>query len=276
MLATLVFLGAFVPVIGSVIAGAVAVLVALVTNGAWSAVIVLAVVVGVMQIESHVLQALLLGRAVRLHPRDRAPDAGAAQLRGRREAEGASVPLRLDGGGHGPARRTRGQVVDPDRDGRRGEARPGRADRRCRPGPRCPRGRRVRAGPEVPPCRSASGRAPHCPTSRPLPPGRRKPVVVQPRRGGELSRLIAIGRRSRSWSATTSGACSAKMAERPGLPLLPRPEPAPDVPGEQPKPRVDQRALRLQGIDRHDPGRYRRRTADCGCSSGHLDVRSCR
>ncbi|MDQ7803529.1 AI-2E family transporter [Amycolatopsis sp. A133] len=67
-LSTLVFLGAFVPVIGSVIAGAVAVLVALVTNGAWSAVIVLAVVVGVMQIESHVLQPLLLGRAVRLHP----------------------------------------------------------------------------------------------------------------------------------------------------------------------------------------------------------------
>jgi predicted PurR-regulated permease PerM len=67
-LSTLVFLGAFVPVIGSVIAGAVAVLVALVANGVWAAIIVLAVVVGVMQIESHVLQPLLLGRAVRLHP----------------------------------------------------------------------------------------------------------------------------------------------------------------------------------------------------------------
>ncbi|WP_410614417.1 AI-2E family transporter [Amycolatopsis sp. lyj-109] len=67
-LSTLVFLGAFVPVIGSVIAGTVAVLVALVTKGALSAVIVLAVVVGVMQVESHVLQPLLLGRAVRLHP----------------------------------------------------------------------------------------------------------------------------------------------------------------------------------------------------------------
>ncbi|WP_086851392.1 AI-2E family transporter [Amycolatopsis kentuckyensis] len=67
-LSALVFLGAFVPVIGSVIAGAIAVLVALVANGVWAAVIVLAVVVGVMQLESHVLQPLLLGRAVRLHP----------------------------------------------------------------------------------------------------------------------------------------------------------------------------------------------------------------
>ena len=67
-LSALVFLGAFVPVIGSVIAGAIAVLVALVANGVWAAVIVLAVVVGVMQVESHVLQPLLLGRAVRLHP----------------------------------------------------------------------------------------------------------------------------------------------------------------------------------------------------------------
>ncbi|MFF1607649.1 AI-2E family transporter [Amycolatopsis sp. NPDC058278] len=67
-LSALVFLGAFVPVIGSVLAGAIAVLVALVANGVWAAVIVLAVVVGVMQVESHVLQPLLLGRAVRLHP----------------------------------------------------------------------------------------------------------------------------------------------------------------------------------------------------------------
>ncbi|WP_051174173.1 AI-2E family transporter [Amycolatopsis orientalis] len=67
-LSTLVFLGAFVPVIGSVIAGAAAVLVTLVTEGTVAAVIVLAVVIAVMQVESHVLQPLLLGRAVRLHP----------------------------------------------------------------------------------------------------------------------------------------------------------------------------------------------------------------
>jgi predicted PurR-regulated permease PerM len=67
-LSALVFLGAFIPVIGSVVAGAVAVLVALVTNGVVPAIIVLAVVVGVMQLESHVLQPFLLGRVVRLHP----------------------------------------------------------------------------------------------------------------------------------------------------------------------------------------------------------------
>ncbi|WP_019812677.1 AI-2E family transporter [Saccharomonospora saliphila] len=67
-LATLVFLGAFVPIIGAVVTGAIAVLVALVTNDIITALIVLAIVVGVMQLESHVLQPLLLGRAVRLHP----------------------------------------------------------------------------------------------------------------------------------------------------------------------------------------------------------------
>ncbi|WP_051116335.1 AI-2E family transporter [Amycolatopsis nigrescens] len=67
-LATLVFLGAFIPIIGAVITGGVAVLVALVTNNFVTALIVLAIVIGVMQLESHVLQPLLLGRAVRLHP----------------------------------------------------------------------------------------------------------------------------------------------------------------------------------------------------------------
>jgi predicted PurR-regulated permease PerM len=67
-LATLVFLGAFIPIIGAVITGGVAVLIALVTNGFIGALIVLAIVIGVMQLESHVLQPLLLGRAVKLHP----------------------------------------------------------------------------------------------------------------------------------------------------------------------------------------------------------------
>ncbi|MEU6644929.1 AI-2E family transporter [Saccharomonospora sp. NPDC046836] len=67
-LSTLVFLGAFIPIIGAVVTGAVAVLVALVTNGFVTALIVLAIVVGVMQLEGHVLQPLLLGRAVKLHP----------------------------------------------------------------------------------------------------------------------------------------------------------------------------------------------------------------
>lgn len=67
-LAALVFLGAFVPIIGAVLAGGVAVLVALVTKGLIPALIVLGIVIGVMQLESHVLQPLLLGRAVNLHP----------------------------------------------------------------------------------------------------------------------------------------------------------------------------------------------------------------
>ena len=67
-LAALVFLTAFIPIIGALIAGTVAVLVALVAQGFVPALIVLAVVVGVMQIESHVLQPWLLGRAVKLHP----------------------------------------------------------------------------------------------------------------------------------------------------------------------------------------------------------------
>lgn len=67
-LAALVFIGAFIPIIGAVVAGGVAVLVALVAQGPISALIVLAIIIGVMQLESHVLQPLLLGRAVKLHP----------------------------------------------------------------------------------------------------------------------------------------------------------------------------------------------------------------
>jgi predicted PurR-regulated permease PerM len=67
-LSALVFLSAFVPIIGAVLAGTVAVLVALVANGLIPAIVVLAIVIGVMQLESHVLQPWLLGRAVRLHP----------------------------------------------------------------------------------------------------------------------------------------------------------------------------------------------------------------
>jgi predicted PurR-regulated permease PerM len=67
-LAALVFLGAFVPIVGAVVAGSVSVLVALIAQGPVSALIVLAVIVAVMQLEGHILQPLLLGRAVKLHP----------------------------------------------------------------------------------------------------------------------------------------------------------------------------------------------------------------
>ncbi|GAA3456643.1 AI-2E family transporter [Dactylosporangium matsuzakiense] len=67
-LAALVFLGAFIPVVGATLSGAVAVLVALVTNGPVSALLVLGVVIAVQQLEGHVLQPLIMGRAVALHP----------------------------------------------------------------------------------------------------------------------------------------------------------------------------------------------------------------
>ncbi|MEX5296370.1 AI-2E family transporter [Kocuria sp. CPCC 205268] len=64
----LVFLGSFVPIVGAVATGAVAVLVALVANGTTNALLMLGVVVLVQQLEGNVLQPLILGRAVSLHP----------------------------------------------------------------------------------------------------------------------------------------------------------------------------------------------------------------
>jgi putative heme transporter len=67
-LAALVFLGAFIPVVGAVLSGGVALLITLVAMGPVQALVVLGVVIAVMQLESHVLQPILLGRAVQLHP----------------------------------------------------------------------------------------------------------------------------------------------------------------------------------------------------------------
>ena len=67
-LASLVFLGAFIPVVGAVITGMLAVVVALLTKGVIFALIALGLIIGVMQLESHVLQPLLMGRAVSIHP----------------------------------------------------------------------------------------------------------------------------------------------------------------------------------------------------------------
>lgn len=64
----LVFLGAFVPMIGATIAGSVAVLVALVDQGPITALLMLGVIILVQQIEGHVLQPFLLGRWVSVHP----------------------------------------------------------------------------------------------------------------------------------------------------------------------------------------------------------------
>ncbi|MFF1420090.1 AI-2E family transporter [Streptomyces sp. NPDC058280] len=67
-LAVFIFLGAFIPLVGAVISGALAVVVALVTQDVFTALIVLLVVLAVQQIEGHVLQPFILGRAVRVHP----------------------------------------------------------------------------------------------------------------------------------------------------------------------------------------------------------------
>ena len=67
-LASLVFLGAFIPLIGAVIAGGLAVIVALIAKGWVFALVTLGLIVAVQQLESHVLQPLVMGRAVSLHP----------------------------------------------------------------------------------------------------------------------------------------------------------------------------------------------------------------
>lgn len=64
----IVFLGAFVPIIGALVSGMVAVLVALVAQGPWVALFMLLAVVVVQQFESHVLQPFLMGAFVSVHP----------------------------------------------------------------------------------------------------------------------------------------------------------------------------------------------------------------
>jgi predicted PurR-regulated permease PerM len=67
-LAILVFIAAYIPLVGILVVGALAILVALATQGWVAAVILLAVFLAENQIESHLLQPLVIGRAVRLHP----------------------------------------------------------------------------------------------------------------------------------------------------------------------------------------------------------------
>jgi predicted PurR-regulated permease PerM len=67
-LALLAFLGGFIPIVGATVAGAAAVLVTLVSNGWVPALVILGVVLGVQQVEGHLLHPLVMRRAVRLHP----------------------------------------------------------------------------------------------------------------------------------------------------------------------------------------------------------------
>lgn len=67
-LAVLTFFGAFFPLVGAIVAGAVAALVALVTGGVTDALIIVGATVVVQQVEGNVLQPLIMGRQVELHP----------------------------------------------------------------------------------------------------------------------------------------------------------------------------------------------------------------
>lgn len=67
-IAVLVFLGSFIPVVGAVLTGVLAVFVALVYNGWVAALIMLGGVLVVQEIEGHVLQPLIMGSAVKVHP----------------------------------------------------------------------------------------------------------------------------------------------------------------------------------------------------------------
>ena len=67
-LAVFTFFGGFVPIVGAFVVGALAVLIALVTKGTTAALIVLAIIFLVQQIEGNVLQPILQGRSLGLHP----------------------------------------------------------------------------------------------------------------------------------------------------------------------------------------------------------------
>jgi predicted PurR-regulated permease PerM len=67
-IAILVFLGSFIPIVGAVVTGALAVFVALVYNGPVIALVMLGIVLLVQQVEGHVLQPLVMGTAVKVHP----------------------------------------------------------------------------------------------------------------------------------------------------------------------------------------------------------------
>lgn len=64
----LVFLGSFIPFIGAILTGALATLIVLIVAGFWPAVIMLGIVLLVQQVESHALQPLIMGSAVKIHP----------------------------------------------------------------------------------------------------------------------------------------------------------------------------------------------------------------
>ncbi len=67
-LVLLQFFAAFFPVVGALLAGTIAVLVALVSGGLSDALIVGVAILLIQQADNHLLQPLIMGRAVKLHP----------------------------------------------------------------------------------------------------------------------------------------------------------------------------------------------------------------
>jgi predicted PurR-regulated permease PerM len=67
-LAVVTFFGAYIPIIGAFVSGALAVLVTLVTNGTNDALIAMGIVVAVQQLEGNVLSPWLQGKNMNLHP----------------------------------------------------------------------------------------------------------------------------------------------------------------------------------------------------------------
>lgn len=66
-LGVFIFLGGFIPILGATVAGTLAIVVALISNGPVQALIVLAIVIAVNQLEHHFLQPVLMGKVLRIH-----------------------------------------------------------------------------------------------------------------------------------------------------------------------------------------------------------------
>lgn len=67
VLVVITFLGGFIPIVGAFVAGALAVLIALVSNGLTTALIVLGIILAVQQLEGNVLQPWLQSKSMDLH-----------------------------------------------------------------------------------------------------------------------------------------------------------------------------------------------------------------
>lgn len=67
-LAAIVFIGAFIPIVGATVAGVLATIIALVANGPITALIVIIVVIVINQLESNFLQPVVMGRTLSVHP----------------------------------------------------------------------------------------------------------------------------------------------------------------------------------------------------------------